>query len=404
MIDRVYEAAMLKHFREERQMLFLMGPRQVGKTTSAMKVGEAWGEHHYMNWDDPAHREVILSGPSAIAERLALERLREQPPLLILDEIHKCAGWKDLLKGIFDVWGGRVRILVTGSARLDAFRSGGDSLMGRYFNYRMHPLSLAELCRPAIPSSVFQEPQTRPDTEVLTRLSRRSGYPEPFSKDDDRFQRRWRGFRNRQLLKDDLRDLARVQEVEQLEVMCRILAREAGQQVNLASLSRQVQVAPDTTRRWLDTLQALYFAFCVRPWHRNIRRSLRKEPKVYLWDWSLVKEPGPRAENMVGAALLKSCHFWTDHGLGDFSLHYLRDKEKREVDFLVVRDDEPWVLVEVKLSGGRRVTEALRYFQAETKAPHALQAAFDLPPVDVHPLSGEAPAIVPAATLLAWLV
>jgi uncharacterized protein len=403
-MERVYEEAMLKHFREERQMLFLMGPRQVGKTTSALKVGRAWGEHYYMNWDDPAHREVILSGPSAVAERLALERLREQPPLIILDEIHKFARWKDFLKGLFDVWGSRVRILVTGSGRLDAFRSGGDSLMGRYFSYRMHPLSLAELLHPVLPTSAGLDLSVLPEAEMLSRLLLRSGYPEPFVRDEDRFQRRWRGFRNRQLLKDDLRDLARVQEVEQLEVICRILAREAGQQLNLSSLARQVRVAPDTTRRWLDTLQALYFAFSVRPWHRNVRRSLRKEPKVYLWDWSLVTEPGARAENLVGAALLKSCHFWTDHGMGDFALHYLRDKDKREVDFLVVRDEEPWILVEVKLSGGRKVTEALRYFQAETKAPHALQVAFDLPFISAHPLSSEVPTIVPAGTLLAALV
>ena len=155
--------------------LLAFGRKNQWTATSAIKVGEAWGEHHSMNWDDPAHREVILSGPSAIAERLALERLRERPPLLILDEVHKYEQWKDFLKGLFDVWGSRVRILVTGSARLDAFRSGGDSLTGRYFSYRMHPLSLAELNRPVIPTSVVEEPESLPETDAMTRLLRRSG-------------------------------------------------------------------------------------------------------------------------------------------------------------------------------------------------------------------------------------
>lgn len=404
MYDRMYEDAMLKHFEEERQMLFLMGPRQVGKTTSAKRVGEAWGEYHYLNWDDVAHRELILAGPGAVAEQLALERLREKPPLLVLDEIHKFRGWKDFLKGFFDVWEKKVRILVTGSGRLDAFRSGGDSLMGRYFSCRMHPLSLAELGKPQVGESVMADRAPQTDAATLERLLHRGGYPEPFARNTDRFQRRWRGFRNSQLLGADLADLARIQEVAQLEVMCRILTREAGQLLNLSGVARQIRVANDTARRWLSTLEALYYVFAIRPWHRNVRRSLRKEPKVYLWDWAQVVEPGARAENLVACALLKSCHFWTDYGLGDFSLHFLRDKEKREVDFLVSREQQPWLLVEVKLSGQRRVSKALRHFQAETGAPYALQLAFDLPHVEAHPLVPDGPAIVPATTFLSHLV
>ena len=340
MITRVYEQAMLRHFEEERQMLFLTGPRQVGKTTSARRVGEAWGDHRYLTWDDPADRKRILAGPGAVAEVLALERLRDRPPLLILDEIHKYRGWKNFLKGLFDVWGERVRILVTGSARLDAFRVGGDSLMGRYFVYRMHPLSFTELGAPDIPPKPICRGGAAPDG-TLERLLLRGGYPEPFLRDDDRFQRRWRSLRNRQLLREDLRDLTRIQDLGQVEVMADLIRSEAGQLMNVSSISRQVRISVDTARRWLETLHALYYSFPVRPWHRNVRRAIRKESKVYLWDWALVDEPGQRAENLVAAALLKACHFWTDHGFGEFGLHFVRDKEKREVDFLVSQDREP---------------------------------------------------------------
>ena len=403
MIARVYEQAMLRHFEEERQMLFLTGPRQVGKTTSARRVGEAWGEHWYLTWDDPEDRARILAGSSAIAETLALERLRDRPPLLILDEIHKYRGWKDFLKGLFDVWGERVRILVTGSARLDAFRVGGDSLMGRYFFYRMHPLSFAELGSSDVCPEPLSRGKTAPDG-TLERLLRRGGYPEPFLRDDDRFQRRWRSLRNRQLMREDLRDLTRIQGIAQVEVMAELLRCEAGQLLNYSSVARQINISVDTARRWMETLHALYYSFPVRPWHRNVRRAIRKEPKVYLWDWSLVDDPGPRAENLIASALLKACHFWTDHGLGEYKLHFVRDKEKREVDFLVSRDGEPWFLVEVKLSGARRVSEALRRFQAETGAQHAFQVAMDLPSVEVNPFHANSPVIVPALTFLRYLV
>lgn len=404
MFDRLYEAAILKHFEEERQMLFLMGPRQVGKTTSARRVGERWGEHHYMSWDDPGNRRIVLAGPEAIAEALALERIRTRPPLLILDEIHKLRDWKDLLKGLFDVWGERVKILVTGSARLGAFRAGGDSLMGRYFSYRMHPLSLAELLRPELAEAVPSGPSASSGGVELTTLLARGGHPEPLSRDDDRFSRRWRNLRDQQLLREDVRDLTRIQDLGQLQVLAELLRQAAGQLTNMSSLARQIRVSVDTVRRWLETLEALYYCFPVRPWHRNVRRSLRKEPKFYPWDWSQVPAPGRRAENLVAAALLKACHFWTDHGLGDFALHFLRDKQGREVDFLVSRDDEPWLLVEVKLTAGRKVSDALRYFQTETGAPLAVQVGFDLEPEAVDPFAAPSPAIVPAATFLSCLV
>jgi predicted AAA+ superfamily ATPase len=406
-IPRVYEGAMLAHFRNERQMLFLSGPRQVGKTTSAHRVGERWGEYHYLTWDAPGHRETILGGPASIADAIALERLRDAVPLLVLDEIHKHRGWKDLLKGLFDVWGSKVKILVTGSGHLDAFRQGGDSLSGRYFSYRMHPFSLAELNRPDVPDAPLWRGQLSRAGELadhLQSLVARGGYPEPLVKDDDRFSRRWRNLRNGQLLKEDLRDLTRIQDLGQVEVMAQILRREAGQLLNLASLARQIRVSRDTAGRWLETLESLYYVFTVRPWHRNVRRALRKEPKAYLWDWSQAAEAGPRAENLVACALLKACHFWTDHGWGEFGLHFLRDKDRREVDFLVSRDGEPWILAEVKLSGGRRASESLRHFQEQVRAPHAFQVAMDLPPVAADPFGIDGIGVIPATSLLARLV
>ncbi|MCY4342852.1 MAG: AAA family ATPase [Gammaproteobacteria bacterium] len=124
------------HYREHRQMAFLSGPRQVGKTTLAKALTDLFPGSEYLNWDNQAHRAVILDGPQAVASRLGLERLLPSPPLCAFAELHKYRHWRNFLKGFFDQHESRARILVTGSASLATFSRGGDSLMGRYFPYR----------------------------------------------------------------------------------------------------------------------------------------------------------------------------------------------------------------------------------------------------------------------------
>jgi len=206
------------------------------------------------------------------------------------------------------------------------------------------------------------------------------------------------------LFREDLRDLTQIQETGQVQVLADLLVNQAGQLLNYSSLAANTFISVDTVRRWITALESLYFCFIVRPWYRNVPKSLRKQPKVYLWDWSMVADKGARYENFVASHLLKAVHWWTDIGLGSYALHYLRDKAKREVDFLVTRDEKPWFLVEVKSSGKKGVSPHLRYFKDLIQAEHAFQAASDLEEVDENLFSYTEPMRVPLTTLLSQLV
>lgn len=384
-------------------MLFVSGPRQVGKTTSCKTAAASFPESAHLNWDVPDDAVDIAAGPGAVARRLELGRVRGEPLIVVFDELRRFGPWKGFLKGFFDTYEATSRVAVTGSARLDVFKAGGDSLMGRYFPYRMHPLSVAELLHPE-PADGLVRPPARLDDEQWQGLRRWGGFPEPFIRQQTRFANRWRRLRSQQLLAEDLRDLTRIAELGQVQVLARLLRARAGQLTSLTSLSRDVRASIPTISRWLETLERLYWSFAVRPWHRNVTRALRKEPKYYLWDWTLADEPGARAENLVASALLKAVHFWTDHGLGDFGLHFVRDKEKREVDFLVSRDGEAWFLVEVKSSASGGISPALGRFQRQTGAAHAFQVVLDLDCVERDLFELREPAIVPGRTLLSQLV
>ena len=392
-----------EHYLKDRQMLFLSGPRQVGKTTVAQQLGDQFPTGGYFNWDNPAHRMGILRGPEEIAARLGLDRLLAQAPFCTFDELHKYRHWRNFLKGFFDEYEGRVHVLVTGSAHLNAFRRGGDSLMGRYFPYTLHPLSVAECTGTRVEDSLLQMPHRIAEDQWQT-LWRFGGFPEPFLKAEQRFYTRWRKLRTEQLFREDLRDLTRIQELGQVEMLAMVLRDRIGQLTSYSKLAGDIRVSVDTVRRWIATLESLYYCFSVRPWHKNVTRALRKEPKFYLWDWSLVDDPGARAENFVASALLKAVHWWTQGGYGDFNLHFIRDKQKREVDFLVTRDRQPWFMAEVKTSGKSRLSESLALFQSQTGARHAFQLAFDLEYVERDCFELHNPIIVPARTFLAQLI
>jgi len=399
-MKRLYERLISEHMTENRQMAMLTGPRQVGKTTTSRA---STGEHRYYTWDRQSDRRLITQGADTVALDLDLATLRTGHQNVVFDELHKYRKWKAFLKGFFDVYGEQTRIVVTGSARLGFFRRGGDSLMGRYFLYRMHPLSVAELTRTNPAEREIAPPQKPPDS-AIAHLLRFGGFPEPFLKDSTRFYNRWRRLRNELLFREDLRDLTQIHEAGQVEVLAELLASQIGQAANYSSLSNSVNVSVDTVRRWIATLESLFYCFSVRPWFRNVPKSLRKQPKIYLWDWSLVADEGARRENLAAAHLLKAVHWWTDTGIGTFELRYLRDKAKREVDFLVVRDGKPWFMVEVKTSGKRGLNPALEYFKQQTGAKHAFQLAFDLDFVEADAFAHAAPVRVPAATLLSQLV
>lgn len=275
--------------------------------------------------------------------------------------------------------------------------------MGRYFPFTLHPLSVAECAGSQGAALIHREP-SRIDTSQWEALWRFGGFPEPFFKTSQNFYNRWRALRTQQLVREDLRDLTRIQELDQVEILTELLRSQVGHLTSYTYFSKNVRVSIDTVRRWIATLESLYYCFTVPPWSKNVARALRKEPKYNLWDWSRVEDPGARAENLVACALLKAVHWWTESGQGDFGLYFLRDKQKREVDFLVSRNRRPWFLVEVKHSGKESLSPSLAYYQQQTGASHAFQVAIDEEFVERDCFEHQTPIIVPAKTFLSQLV
>ncbi|MDO8836794.1 MAG: AAA family ATPase [Vicinamibacterales bacterium] len=394
---RLYNAILSEHLARYRQMVLVSGPRQVGKTTVCRAAADT-----YLSWDNTDDRRIILRGPSSLASHLQLDRLRTTPPVVVLDELHKYTKWKALLKGFFDTHGDRVRVIVTGSSRLDVYRRGGDSLMGRYLLYRMHPWSVAECLHTRMPQQEIRPPVEIPAAE-WDALWEHGGFPEPFLRREARFTRRWRSLRHEQLSREDLREVSLVQDLGAMEALTVSLAERSGQQLIYAALARDIGMSLDTVKRWIDLLARLQYGFVVRPWFTNVAKALRKEPKWFLRDWSGIDDAGGRAETMVACHLLKAVEGWTDLGFGAFEVRYLRDKAKREVDFLVVRNRKPWFLVEVKMTD-TSLSPALGHFQAQVGAPHAFQAVMNLPFVVADCFATSRPTAVPARTLLSQLL
>ncbi len=344
-MKRVYETLIMEHVSKYRQMAFLSGPRQVGKTTIARSV--AGTPHHYLNWDDQKQRRIITAGPLAVTQETGLDRLSDEIPCIVFDELHKYGAWKKFLKGFFDQYGDRCRVIVTGSARLNVYKRGGDSLMVRYFPYRIYPLSMRELATAERTDTTIQPPVRVTESDGA-HLLEFGGFPEPFLAADRRFFNRWRKLRFEQLLREDVRDLTRVTELGQMEQLAYILEARAGGIVNYSNLAVDINTSVDTVIRWIQILESLYFCFRVTPFSTSIPKSLRKQPKMYLHDWSGIADRGARRENLVAVHLRKAVDLWTDAGYGEFDLFYLRDKAKREVDFLVTKERKPYFLVEVK--------------------------------------------------------
>jgi len=396
-LPRLYTHILQDHLARYSEMAFVSGPRQVGKTTTCRSVADA-----YLNWDNEDHRRILLRGPSAIAAAIQTRQVRPKPPVVVIDEVHKHPRWKNLLKGFFDTYRDQVRVLVTGSSRLDIYRRGSDSLMGRYLLYRMHPLSVAECLRTTLPGTIIQRQQELPASD-WDALWEHGGFPGPFVRRDSRFTRQWRLLRREQLSREDLREVTMVQDIGTLEVLMQILAEQSSQQLVYSNLAQEVCVSSETVKRWLDLLTRLHYGFVVRPWFANLAKAYRKEPKWFLRDWSGIADAGARAETFVACHLLKAVEGWTDLGLGEFELRYIRDIHKREVDFVVVKDKKPWCLVEVKVAD-THFAPALEHFQLKTKAPHAIQVVMDLPYVNVDCFSYETPVVVPARTFLSQLL
>ena len=337
----------------DRKMAFVSGPRQVGKTTLGKSLLKKRKSGSYHNWDDIEFRRLWTKNPKLLVLPPSPKKMSG---LLMLDEIHKAKSWKRGLKGLFDTLDSPLDILVTGSARLNVFKKGGDSLLGRYVHFRLHPFTMREMSSspPASPDGFHEAVlnrslRARPvGREHLESLMRFGGFPEPLFAQNEKKARIWRRSRVEKVIREDLRDLSRIPELSRIEMLASLLPEKVGSSFSLSSLREDLEVAHDTARRWTLMLKELYYFFEIKPWSRSVNRSLKKEGKIYLWDAGEVTGEPARFENLVASHLLKACDFWTDTGEGLFELYYLRNKEKQEIDFLIVRDRKPWLPVEVK--------------------------------------------------------
>ncbi len=386
-----------EHFGNDSQMAFVAGPRQVGKTTSCTSFSK---DHHYFNWDNEDDRQLIIKGPAATAEKIGAKKTRT----IIFDELHKYSNWKNFLKGFYDTYARNLfHIVITGSSRLDIYRKGADSLMGRYFLYHMYPLSIAEITYNKMSDSEIMPPQ-KINEKDFAALVRFGGFPEPYLKRNIRFYNRWKRAQLKLLFREDLRDITKVYEIGQVELLSELIKQQSGQLVNYASLARKIRASQDSIRRWISVLESLFYCFTITPWSHNISRSLLKGPKIYLSDWSLIDDVGAKNENFVACHLLKAVNWWQDLGFGEYALHFLRTKEKREVDFLVTKNKKPWFLVEVKSSKNRPLSKHLKYFQERSGANHAFQVVMDADFEDVDCFEFTYPVRVSAKSFLSQLI
>ncbi len=329
-------------------MVFIGGPRQVGKTTLATSLIKNFHSNHpaYLNWDNDLSRKTIQKGEWSKSE-----------PLIIFDEIHKRKGWQSFVKGIWDTWKDSQRFIVTGSARLNVFRKGGDSLLGRYHYYRIHPFTLPELGISAA---------------NLQTLFKFGGFPEPLLSQDETELRRWHLQRVSKLVRIDLRDLENISDLDKVELLAETLASKVGSPFSYKSLSEDLEVSDKTVKRWVQILDTLYYCYLIPPFGSHKIKAIKKAQKLYLWDWSQIDDPGARFENMVGSHLLKLCDYWQDVLGYKSELRYIRDEKGKEVDFVVLRNRKPLFAVECKLTDGD-VAPSLLEFKSKLDIPQWYQ-------------------------------
>jgi len=335
----------------------LTGPRQVGKTTLSRQLMKLFDNAQYLNWD-------------VLADRMVLQRQSWNPRagLLVMDEIHKMPNWKAWLKGVADGRSTGQALLVTGSARMDTFRQAGDSLAGRYFSFKLHPISVREWC----------EQRDVSPAVALDHLLERGGFPEPCLAEDVVQADRWRAQYFTDLIREDVLEFSRLHEINTMRLFVELLRERVGSPLSLASIARDLAVSPTTLKHYLEILQALFIVFTVHPWHHNIARAILQTPKVYFFDTGLVRgDQGVRLENAVAGMLLKQVDFLRDSAGKDVGLHYVRTKDDAEVDFALSEAGKLTQLIECKL-GDNKPHRALVRFAAQFPDAEAVQIVFNL--------------------------
>ncbi len=361
-----------------KKMVVVTGPRQVGKTTLARHM-PGFNNTIYLNFDSPA-------------DRLRIER-QDWPAAhdyVVLDEIHAMPNWKIYLKGVFDTKPAHQALLVTGSARLDTFRQASESLAGRYFRWRLLPFSVRELT---------DQTDEHPDL-ALNALLRFSGFPEPLFDASDSHRARWQNQYFTDLIREDVLEYSRIQELKAMRTLVAMLRQRTGSRLSFESLARDLSLAPNTVRSYIDILEALHIVFLIRPYHRNIARAQAKAAKLYFYDWAYVQdatsavqtqESGAQFENLVAVHLLKHICYLQDSTGFSGELNYLRTTAGKEIDFVLTNSEgDASHFIEVKLSD-TKPSLALKQMAAAYPNAQAIQLVknarhgFDQDAVQVRP-------------------
>ncbi|MFA5480745.1 MAG: ATP-binding protein [Candidatus Muiribacteriota bacterium] len=341
-MERIQEKQILNDLN--KKMVLITGPRQVGKTWLAKKIMSYFNNSIYLNYDNFKHREIIIS-----------QTWNKNTNLLVLDEIHKMPEWKNYLKGLFDTKINDLKILVTGSSRLDNFRKSGDSLAGRYFIHRLLPFSIKEL----------KHNNFDIDFNLLLKTG---GFPEPMLSDEKNIKR-WRLQYIESLIRYEILDLDKINHIKNIEIIFQLLRTKTGSPVSYQSIAEDVKVSPATVKRYINILETLFIVFSVTPYSKNIVRSLHKAPKYYFYDTGLVNgDEGVKLENLVAVHLLKHCLAKTDIEGIKTELKYLRTKEQKEVDFCIIEENSLKKLIEVKYSKSN-LSANLKYFSNKYNIP-----------------------------------
>ncbi len=322
-----------------KKMVFITGPRQVGKTWLAKQLMRDFNEPVYLNFDDIDDARTIKN-----------RYWPRSADLIVFDEIHKMTNWKIFLKGTYDTKPEHQAFLVTGSARLETFRQTGKSLAGRYFHYHLNPLSLKEV---ATGKETFS---------TLTKINRRGGFPEPFLAANELDSKKWRRQYYTDMLREDIPDATNINELRSLKLLVELLNNRTGSPISYTSLAEDIQISPNSVKKYISILQSLYLIFAVHPFHKNIARALKKQPKIYFYDSGYIKNEGARFENTVAVSLLKDIQYRQDVEGEEVGLHYLRNKDGREIDFVITSGDKIKTAIEVKLSDFKP-GKNLRYYQ-----------------------------------------
>jgi hypothetical protein len=352
MQERKYYKNIWADFNKEKEMVFISGARQTGKTTLAKHIASQQPVSYYLNYDVPENKTKILTRPAFFEE---IDRKKGDRPLIILDEIHKYKEWKNYLKGVYDGYADEFRFLVTGSGRLDLSRKRGDALAGRYLHFRLFPFTVGEISSSIIrqidPEMLLEVPEqnsvARESWETMFQVS---GFPEPFLKGTQLKYRRWARTYHSQVIRDDIRNEFAVRQIDTMEALYALITNCVGSPFSASNQAKILKISHNTVFSWKTVFEHFFLLFELRPYSKRISRSLVKEPKIYFYDYCRIQDESLRFENMVALELKRAVTLWTDFGLGEYQLWYLRNKERQEVDFLVTENAQPLFMVEAKYS------------------------------------------------------